>query len=402
MLIGIDASRANKKHRTGTEWYAFYVIKWLVNIDKKNNYLLYLDHPPQDDLLVIAQAPNVKIKILKWPFNYLWTQGRLSLEMIFCRPGILFVPAHALPIIHPRKSVVTIHDVGFVRSCQLYDYSQQIGPENKRRRKFLNFLARLFTGGKYGANARDYLGWSTEYSLKHAQKIITVSNFSKQEIINIYKTKEDKVKVVYNGYDDYLYQKISDQKKVKEVLEKYDIVQPYFLYIGRLDKKKNTPALIEAFSIMRDKNKELKHKLVLVGAASFGYDEINYMVDEFDLEEEVMLPGWIKEEDIPYLYQGADAFIFPSLYEGFGIPLLEAMACETPIIASKIASIQEVAGEAALLFNPRDLSSMAEAMIEIVINNQLRKKLIQAGAERVKNFSWKKCATETLKEIEDM
>lgn len=436
MLIGIDASRANRDHKSGTEWYSYHLIRQLAGIDDKNQYILYTDKPLKGGLLdltcddtalasascggegqgeIVAeikinkngwqeiQSPhnNFKAKVFKWPFNFFWTQGRLSAEMLFNRPDVLFIPAHTLPVIYPAKSVITIHDVGFERDSRLYQ-QEQMGPADKKGRKILNFFVRLFTRGEYSAASLDYLRWSTKFALKRARKVITVSRFSKKEIMEIYGADGDKIKVIHNGYDDKRYAKAGDEKKIDEVLEKYGIKRPYILYIGRLERKKNTPALVEAFAIMRAKNKNIRHKLVLFGDAGFGFDEVKYTIREFDLVEEVIKPGWAEEEDKPYIYSGASAFIFPSLYEGFGIPLLEAMACETPIAASRAASIPEVAGDAALFFDQNDAHAIAEAMEKIIENDDLRKELAARGKERVKNFSWAKCARETLEEIEKL
>ena len=196
-----------------------------------------------------------------------------------------------------------------------------------------------------------------------------------------------------------MYKKINDSEQIKQVIGKYGIKIPYIFYVGRLEKKKNTPALIEAYSIAKEENKEIKHKLVLVGDASHGYDEVKYMIREFDLENDVIITGWIPEVDMPYIYNGASAFIFPSLYEGFGIPLLQAMACGTPIIASDAASIPEIAGDAAVLFNPNDVRLMAVSISKIILDDGLKRKLIKNGFSRVKNFSWEKCARETLSQI---
>lgn len=424
MLIGIDASRANKIRKTGTEWYAYSLIRHFAQIDKENQYILYTDRPLTGGLLDLTnedfdyntdirgkveiskkgfqeiKSPhnNFQGKVLKWPSRFFWTQGRLSLEMLFKKPDVLFIPSHALPIIHPKKSVVTIHDIGFDKTSNIYK-TENIGPSNKTIRKLLDGLALLFTMGKYRANTLDYLRWTTAYALKHASKIITVSHFSKSEMIDEYKVDEKKVKVIHNGYNENLYEKCSEQGTVDSILKKYGIRDPYFLYIGRIEKKKNIAALIEAFAIMRDNPENKKIKLVLIGSASYGFDEVNYMIREFALEHDVIIPGWVNEGDLPAIYSGALAFIFPSVYEGFGIPLLQAMACGTPIIASNVSSIPEVVGEAARLFNPQYVKSIAEAMDEVANSTQLREKLIINGKERIKNFGWKKCAEETLQEI---
>ncbi len=422
MLIGIDASRANKSHKSGTEWYSYYLIRWLAKIDKDNQYILYSPEPLRGGLLdlttkqyrdksgskeriefdkkgfQIIKSPynNFRAKILKWPFFYFWTQGRLSLEMLFSPPDILFVPSHTLSFIHPKKSIMTVHDIGFERDYYLYS-REQILPG--RQKDLADFLVKIISLGKYRANFLDYLKWSTQYALKHAWRIITVSEFTKQEIKDVYGLKRNNIFVVHNGYNKLLYKKIDDRKKIKEILNKYDIETPYFFYIGRLERKKNIPALIEAFALFKEQSKNLRHKLVLVGDASYGYDEINYLIHQYRLIDDVIMPGWVDELDVPYLYSGAEAFIFPSCYEGFGIPLLQAMATRTPILASKAASIPEVVGEAAILFNPNDIFSMAQAMKKIVSNRQLREDLVNKGIKRVKNFSWEKCAQQTLKNM---
>ncbi len=434
MLIGIDASRANRDHKSGTEWYSYYLIRWLAKLDPKNQYILYTDKPLKGGLLDLTsreyvyrekenngevefdkdgyqriKSPynNFKAKILKWPFTFLWTQGGLSLEMLFRKPDVLFVPAHALPIIHPRNSVVTIHDVGFERYRLLYG-RDRIGPEDKSGRKLINFFVRLFTFGKFSANSMDYLRWSTMFALKNAKRIITVSDYSKKEIKEIYgglekmPSLDGKIKVIHNGYNKYIYKDVKSDGKINEVLKKYSIEKPYLLYVGRLERKKNTPLLIEAFAIMRDKNKGVKHKLILVGDANFGYDEVKYVIEEYLLEDEVVMPGWIEEEDMPYVYCGSDGFIFPSLYEGFGIPLLQAMSCGAPVTASRASSIPEVVGDAALLFDPRNVEEIADSMEELINDKRLRDDLVERGKERVKNFSWEKCARETLDTIEDV
>lgn len=424
MVIGIDASRANKKHKTGTEWYSYYLIRWLAKLDNKNQYILYTNKPLMDGLLdlstkqyigdssandeikydsdgyQIIKSPfnNFKAKVLNWPLNCFWTLGRLSLEMLINKPDTLFVPAHTLPFVYPKRSIVTIHDVAFKRNNEIYP-NEKINGNNTFFYRLLNLFIRIFTLNKYGANSVDYLHWSTEFILKKAHKIITVSDFSKNDIIDCFGTNSEKIKVVHNGYNKYLYKKIGDKDKIKKVLNEYGVYGPYFLYIGRIEKKKNIPNLIEAYAIMKQNNKNIKEKLVLVGDASYGYDETNYIIREFELDDEVIMPGWIEEKDLPYIYNGASAFVFPSVYEGFGIPLLQAMASCLPIATSKSTSIPEVVGDAALFFDHDDINSMAEAMETIIIDKSLREKLIARGEKQSLKFSWEICARDTLKEI---
>ena len=241
MIIGIDASRANRKNKTGTEWYSFYLIKNLAKIDNNNRYILYLDTNPGVELLgIIKDRSNFSYKVLNWPFTSFWTLGRLSLEMLLRRPDVLFVPAHGIPLIHPKNTVNTIHDVAFVRELSIY---REEAPKasTKFRRQVLKFIIRLFTLGKYEGNSLEYLNWSTSFALSHASKIISVSNFTKEEILSYYpKTKADKIKVVHNGYPEDIFNTKRDEEQIETTLNKYNITKPYYLYVGRLEKKKNT------------------------------------------------------------------------------------------------------------------------------------------------------------------
>ncbi len=425
MIIGIDASRANRTHKSGTEWYSYYLIKYFAQLDSEDQFILYTDQPLSPDLAdlttldflpqekesevsydqsgyQIAKSPhhNFKAKVLRWPFSYFWTLGRLSLAMLFNPPDVLFVPAHGIPLIHPRRTVNTIHDVAFKRDTGVYE-ENKLGPRRGRGSRVINFLARLMTGGQYGANSTDYLDWSTKHSLDHSARVITVSQFTKDEILQVYQAREKKIKVIRNGFNDRLYKKINDEKRVAEVLVKYGLSRPYFLYVGRLEKKKNTPLLIEAFVKFKHYHENRQEKLVLIGDASYGFDEIKYIVHEFGLQNEVIMPGWAHEEDIPYIFNGAEAFILPSLHEGFGITLLQALASGVPSAASDIPVLREVAGEAALFFDPHDKEDMARVMEKIIADPDLRSELIAKGISRAKEFSWKKCAKETLDYIRE-
>ena len=400
MVIGIDASRANLKRKTGTEWYSFYLIKNFARLDKTNKYILYLNREPSAELKeVIKDSPNFSFKLLVWPFWSFWTLGRLSWEMIWHRPDVLFIPAHTMPLIYPRNTINTIHDIAFTRERNLYR-SDRVKTERATSRRLIEVIVKVITRGKYRSDSLDYLYWSTEFALHKAKKIITVSNFTKHEILSVYpKVEEAKIKVVHNGYNSELYKLDRDPEKIKEVLEKYGLETPFFLYVGRIEKKKNTSALIEAMALLRDNHPEIKEKMVLVGDASFGYDEVKYVIEEFNLNDEVIMSGWLEEEDMPIILQAASAFIFPSKHEGFGIPILQAMACGVPVAASDIPVFKEVARDAVLYFDHRDKLAISEAMARLVIDKDLRDELVAKGLERVKRFSWEKCARETLKEI---
>lgn len=405
MIIGIDASRANLPHKTGTEWYSFYLIENLAKIDKINTYWLYVNQPPRPDFIAaIKDNPNFSFKLLNWPFYSFWTLGRLSLEMLFKRPDVLFVPAHTLPLFGPRRTLNTIHDVAFVREQNLYR-SAKVKTGMAGTRKIIDAFIRLFTLGRYRSDSVDYLYWSTAFALRHARKIIAVSEFTKQDILSLYpdKIKSGKITVVHNGYNADIYRQFeASPEKTAAVLDKYALEGPYFLYVGRLEKKKNIPALVESFGYLQDTYPEVRAKLVLIGDAGFGYDEIKYIIEEFNLNDSVVMPGWVAEEDLPYILRAAKAFIFPSKHEGFGIPILQSMACGIPTAASDLPVLREVAGDAVLYFDQHDKHSMAEAMLKMWRDESLRQVLVSRGLEQVKKFSWRRCAEETLAVIESL
>ena len=405
MTIGIDASRANRAYKTGTEWYSYYLIKNFAEIDSKNKYILYSDQPFGDDLKkIIDTHPNFKGKVLGWPGQYFWTLGRLSLEMIFCRPRILFVPAHSIPLFHPRRTITTIHDIAFKKECAVYT-EQTVDHGRHFLRCFIVFIIKhvLFLTGKgFKYDATAYLDWSTRYALRHAKKIITVSHNTKKEIEEVYKTDPKKIAVIHNGYDDSFYKKIEDKKEVTQVLDRYGLNFPYLLSVGRLEKKKNIPMLIEALALLKENNPEIKAKLVLIGHAGFGYDEIKYIIEEYNLNSEIVMLGWVAEADLPAIYNGAAAFVFPSRHEGFGIPAMQALACGVPTVVSDIPVLREVAEDAAIYFNKDKKEDIAEKLRIILTDENLRAKLSESGLKRAQQFNWRKCAEETLREIKSL
>ncbi|MGE5426185.1 MAG: glycosyltransferase family 4 protein [Bacillota bacterium] len=400
MLIGIDASRANRSLRTGTEWYSFYIISNLADLDRDNRYILYLDKEPAADLkAAISPYPNFRFKVLKWPWRYFWTLGRLSWEMLIHRPDVLFVPAHSLPLIHPRHTVNTVHDIAFMREKAVYQ-KRGFSLKNDSGRGLLDFSIKLFTGGKYKSNSLDHLAWGTDFSLKHSSRIIAVSDFTRQEIADIYPQYAEKVAVVHNGYPEELYYERRDSDTRRQVLAKYGLELPFFLYVGRLEKKKNTSALVEAFALFREAYPQKDIKLVLIGNAGYGYDEVKYIIEEFNLSRYVIIPGWVAEEDLPEIFAASLAFVFPTLHEGFGIPVLQALASGVPAVLSDLPVLREVAGEAALFFDPRDRASIASALARIAQDGSLRESLRELGLARAREFSWEKSARETLAVLE--
>lgn len=367
LTIGIDASRANLIERTGTEWYSYFLIQELKKlIPNSYRVILYAKEPLRDGLEEMPE--NWKAAILTWPPKKLWTQIRLSLAMLnpATRPDLLFIPAHTIPIIHPKKTVLVVHDVGFKTHPDLY---------SQKELKYHNAAMHL--------------------AIKYAKQIITVSEFSKQAILSNYAFPAARIKVVHNGFNHSVYHQIFDKENphYHKLLAQYQIANPYVLYVGRLEQKKNTPRLVEAFSKVVKTHPELK--LVLVGRPGYQYSEILKLLKLKNLNNSVIMPGYVPAEDLNVIMNFAKLFIFPSRYEGFGIPLLEAFSVGVPVLAADIPALREVGGNAAQYFNPDDTQELADKIIELLRDSELQKHLIEHSMERLKLFSWKKCAADT-------
>lgn len=395
MIIGIDASRANVKNRTGTEWYAYYLIEEFKKMaDPKDQFILYSKEVLQGSLGNLPH--NFTSKVLSWPPGLLWTQIRLAWEMLWHAPDALFVPAHTIPIITPSRTITTLHDIGFEKYEHLYK-NKEIGPHNYLLRKILKFLVRLFTLGKYSTTELDYHRWSTRLALKKASQVITISQFSKQEIVSEFGIKESLLVVIPNGFSPS-YVHITDSYKINSVLKKYSLDSPYFLFIGRLEEKKNITGLLEGFSYYK-KRFDSAAKMILVGTPGHGFKKIQDTINAHSLSDSVMLPGWIGEDELNLLMNGADIFIFPSWYEGFGMPILEAMACGTPVITSNRGATKETAGQAAYLVDPANATEIGEGINKILSDHNLRDHLIDQGFKRIKKYSWSNTARQVLKII---
>ena len=281
-------------------------------------------------------------------------------------PDVLFVPAHVLPLIHPRRSVVTVHDLGYLA----YPEAHKTGD-------------------------RRYLDWSTRWNARRAKFVIADSAATQADLIRAYGVDERKIRVIHLGRDETL-APVPDAQVLAEVQARYGITAHYVLYVGTLQPRKNLARVIEAFARAAAAPAFAGIQLVLAGKKGWLYDDLFAQVERMGLAGRVLFPGYVDDADLPALLSGALAFVFPSLYEGFGIPVLEAGACGVPVITSNTSSLPEVAGDAALLVDPHDVDAIAEAMTRLVTDAALRTELSRRGLANVQRFSWEKCARETL------
>lgn len=398
MIIGIDASRANEKQKTGTEWYSYHLIQEIKKIAPSDmEFVLYSKEPLRDGLEKLPA--NFKSKVLNWPPKFLWTQIRLSWEMIWHKPDILFITAHTIPFIHPSKTITTLHDIGFEKFPELYS-QKLIGYKKSLIKKLIWLLVKIITLGKYSNTELDYHRFSAKFALKHALKIITVSQFSKDEIVNTYHADPEKISVIYPGLDSQQYKQAEkNDEKTNYIINKYNIKKQFFLSVGRLEEKKNTAGIVKAFGILKNKIGQNNYQLVLAGKPGYNFHKTEENINKYNLDKDVVITGFVPDEDLPSFMKKAYIFIMPSFYEGFGLPIIEAMSCGVPVITSNFASMKEVAGDSALLVDPNNISSMAQAISRLVNDDKLRSSLIEKGLARAKNFNWTNCAKQTLKLI---
>lgn len=359
MNIGIEAERANNPVKTGAEHYVKELIQHLAKIDAHNQYTLYLQTQPQDWFLNLPA--NFKLKVM--PFPKFWTQLRVSWEMLWHPPDVLFVPASTLPLIHP-KSVYTEHDVAWIYYPEIFTW-------------YMRQFHRIFS-------------WLARTS---ATKIISISESTKKDLVNHYGVDPEKISVIQHGYTEtaQINHELPSELKAK-------LPDKYILFLSTLQPRKNLNLLINAFREIKTEHPELPHKLVVVGKAGWKFQEILTKIEEN--KDIVVYMGHVGDNDRWPIYRGADMFIHPSLYEGFGMWILEAFECGTPVAVSNNSSLPEVGGEAALYFDPKSKEEIKNIILKILSDETLRQNMIAKGKQRLAHFSWEKCAQETLAVLE--
>lgn len=347
MHLAIDASRTTIAKRTGTERYALCMIRALLAEETGHTYTLYLREAPPVGLFGVPHRANrLRVRVVGMP--RLWTHIGLARALAQDKPDAIWVPAHTLPLICPTPGVVTVHDLGF----------------------------RHFPGA-HPAQQRRYLEWSTRHSAGIARRILADSLATRQDLINAYQVPGARVDVVYPGRDEGL-----TRVDPGPVRARHGLRGPYLLHVGTLQPRKNLVRLIEAHARLRVRRPELE--LVLAGAPGWMADPILQAARA----DGVRVLGAVLDDDLAGLYSGAEAFVFPSLYEGFGFPVLEAQACDTPVICSRTSSLPEVAGEGAVLIDPQDVRALADGVEAVLDQPELRRRLVDAGRVNIARFSW--------------
>jgi glycosyltransferase involved in cell wall biosynthesis len=364
MRIAIDAHAIGSK-LTGNERYIQNVCGGLLQVDHKNEYFFFFENEDARRLWT-DRAPNLQTRLVsRNPYRRLGLDFILQLRAL--RPDV-FHYQYTGPLLHMSPEVVTIHDVSFERHPEFFDSRQCLRLRLTVRR-----------------------------AVRAARKIITGSEFSKAEIVNLLKVPEEKVRVIYNGVGSE-FQRVEDREALRSSLERYAIRQPYLLAVGDICRRKNQKAIVRGFARWLSRNRACEHRLVIVGKRKAYTEELQKEAARLGLtEDQLLLPGFVPDQDLPYLYSGAELLLNTSLYEGFGLPLIEAMQCGLPIIASRASCFPEIACDAARYVNPVDPDDIADAIEVVLGNGELRSELIRAGLERAQCFRWNATARETLK-----
>lgn len=388
MKIGIEAERANNPTKTGVEHYARELILHLAKIDTENQYILYLRTVPEEWILNLPK--NFTHKVM--PFPYFWTQLRLSWEMWQHRPDVLFIPASSMPLVHPKNTVVTVHDLAFMMYPETYTAFQ---------RYFHMFEDVLVS--------------------QMAKKIIAVSESTKRDFMKFWKVSEKRISVVHHGFTPISHSVIPDSTSESSstgnpesmslnsgsrvaVTEtplsgmtdhrKLDLPEKYILFLSTLQPRKNLPRLVEAFKKLKEKHPNLPHKLVVAGKAGWKSEESMSAINAN--KDLVTYVGHITDEQRAELYAKTSALCVPALYEGFGMWILEAFDAGVPVITSNISSLPEVGGSAVEYCEPENIDSILQALENVLLNEKRATELVALGKQRLTNFSWDKCAKETL------
>jgi len=354
--IGIDGSRATVGRLTGTERYSVELLSALADLDTPEEIRVYLnatDRPPD------MRLPGTAVPI---PGPRFWTLRNLAAEMRRDPPDLLFVPSHVIPPVHPR-SVATIHDLGYLTEPESHQ------PIHRKQ-----------------------LEWTTRWNAKAATGLIAVSETTKSDLVEFLDIDPNRIRVIYHGVGKELAP--ATEPEIAAVRERHGIGPMAILAVGTLQPRKNLMRLIQAFEQLAPRSPDLQ--LVLCGAPGWRSDQILHRASASPFHHRIQHLGYIPDSDLPALYSSAAVLAFPSLYEGFGMPALEAMACGTPVVAANRSSLPEICGDAPVLVDPLDAESIANGIDLVLTDDEVRQRHTDRGFVRAEKFRWHECAEQTL------
>lgn len=371
MKIGIDVTSAVMQGG-GIGRYTRELVQTTLATDTENAYVLFSAPPPPEKTLSQIFPVNGRIqhKIAplseQWLYR-LWYRARLpiSVQRFTGKLDLFHSPDFVLPPVSSNTpTLLTVHDLSFVHFPEVY-------PE-----VLVNYLNKV-----------------VPWSVGRATHILADSVATKHDLMALWQVADEKITVLYSGVNES-FERVKDDEKITAVRSKYDLGdRPYLLSVGTVQPRKNYQMLIQAFAPLADK---IPHNLYIAGGKGWLYEEMMAEIEKQNLTDRVRFIGFIDDEDLPTLYSGADLYLFPSIYEGFGLPMLEAMACGVPVIASDVSSLPEVGQETAVLLPPHDLDKWTTAIESILSDPEQQQRMKNAGYHRVNQFSWEKSASQLL------
>ncbi len=372
MKIAIHAADLDHERIDGTRVYILNMLKNFGNLDQQDSFDIY-HRGAFNPHLTPPNFSNYFFK--KIPFPRFWTQTRFAWQVFCDKPQVLWMPVHNIPKFRRKtlKVVVTIHDLAF-----------KIFPEYFPEKE----LAKLNS--------------LSDYAVLNADGIIAISQATKNDILKFYPTvKAENIRVIHHGFDSQLFNQNFSDSQSEKILKSYKLkAKNYLLYVGAIQPRKNLIVLIEAFEKIKASYPEMK--LVFAGAPAWNFQETLQRIKTSAFAGDIIVTGRVPFAQLPILYRSASIFVFPTLYEGFGIPALEAMACGVPAILAKNSSLPEVGSCAARYFDGGSSNQLAQCIESVLGDKILTQQMIQAGLNQASKFSWKKCAQETLNFIREI
>ncbi len=361
MRVGIDA-RLVYYSKAGIGQYIIHLAKGLAKLDTPGDSFLLLQS--RKDRTQIISNNNFSRVSLWTPSHHWLEQPALRVETATLGLDLLHSPDFIPPFRRPYKSVITVHDLAFLL------YPQFMTRESAR-----------------------YYG-QIDHAVRSTDHIIAVSEATKQDLINLLGVPPDKITVIYEGCNPS-YHPIERAEAAAFVRERFGLEANFIFFISTIEPRKNVPTLLRSYRWLKD-HYQRPEKLVLAGSKGWLFEEVDRTIHELNLENDVVLIGRVRDSEVNYLYNAASMLVYPSFYEGFGLPPLEAMTCGTPVIVSNIKVMPEVVGDAALLIDPHDVEGLGAAMHRLLTDESLRRDLIAKGLKRAAHFSWEQAARETL------
>lgn len=357
-VIGIDGSRVGRQQNTGTENYSREIVHHLLQLDVPLRWRLYLNELASSQT-THHWSTQVETRPIAAP--RLWTHGRLSLEMVRQRPDLLFVPSHVVPVIHPR-SVVTIHDIGYLRYPEMH-------PAGQRR----------------------MLDLSTRWSAHAARHIIVPSGTTRSDLIQAYGIDDQKISVIHHGVSKR-FGPIA-LSVVRNLRTRLQLDGPYILSVGTIQPRKNFEILGKAMVMLCDRG--IDCTLVIAGKRGWLADQVLDRLDTLGLGNRLRIVDYVDESDLPALYAGASVYVQPSMFEGFGLPVVEAMSCGVPVVVSSASCLPEIAADGAEVFEPTDAEHLSSVLHGILSSPHRSGDLAERALARSRTFSWHRAAEQT-------